>query len=851
MSEPEHDGDERINDLLHALDESYERCRMVASARIAAELQRWARAERRVTPYICSLFFQANLGWSTLDPERAREAAVELIAVLESEERARQIQADFAESEYEQAKFQYSTCAYDNLAKAIALSHGYNSEGLHQAIGEGLEICRRTGKTECIPCFREYAADVHRAADDLEMALHHARTVANVSADRPGAHRRWSGAYSEADLLLIAGQLEAAEAAARRALDLAPTFPSVLDAQLRSLPILRTILLLRGQDDSVEVAGNRAAGDRPPLGEWPQLDLDDDLVEALRLVLSGDYDAALDRLATWDARLLQRQCLDLWFEVRLRQIAAQRLAGRSARAEALAKPLEAKARQARDWMTLRRLAIALDPTFSPAPYPAAMPLGHSPTTVMIPAPEASTTDDSPAEKTSAPTTVTTPLDEALCRLYERLTAAGEDEAARSAVLDDVLSYRSEMVTHPLDAIRLLALARRAAMADRTEEIWAWAEPLAAPFPNVAWVLNLLAALGDTLRNAKEEALGQRITSERLEGLFRRSLELDPNDASNFARAAAFFLSTEQMGEAEHCLARASRLDRSDGWVALRLASIYSQTDRARDALVILDLCLREGNTQPEVAWQAALTAHTLGQHEAMLTYLDRFETLEPGRPWVHYYRALGMLDLGRPEEALRAIATERHRFEGSSLHLDILQSCAVAALGRLDEVRDLLRRILATHLADINYLTYNGFVQLFERLWTAASPLPEDDPLRRALEERLLVTGLAPNALFEAPRKSHPKREGLNFYRCTLLQPLGDSWRDAPGCLPGQEDWKRYRIDWGVLATDEDEAARLALAWQARCEARPASVEEVELQDDGYADHPGVVWQGYRAGETT
>ena len=53
--------------------------------------------------------------------------------------------------------------------------------------------------------------------------------------------------------------------------------------------------------------------------------------------------------------------MEHWLDVRLRLIAAYRLEGDEKRAEALGRQLEAKAREARDWLTLRRLARLLDP----------------------------------------------------------------------------------------------------------------------------------------------------------------------------------------------------------------------------------------------------------------------------------------------------------------------------------------------------------------------------------------------------------------------------------------------------------------------------------------------------------
>jgi hypothetical protein len=81
-----------------------------------------------------------------------------------------------------------------------------------------------------------------------------------------------------------------------------------------------------------------------------------------------------------------------------------------------------------------------------------------------------------------------------------------------------------------------------------------------------------------------------------------------------------------------------------------------------------------------------------------------------------------------------------------------------------------------------------------------------------------------------------------------MRQPLDEHWAQSPGCLAGQAEWDAYRILWGVLARDEDEAKRLTLAWQSRCYPLAATVEAVELLRENYTDKPGVVWQGQRWG---
>ncbi|SIO23792.1 hypothetical protein SAMN05444166_3171 [Singulisphaera sp. GP187] len=849
--EPIHDDPaDTLAALERAKHEAIARCHDRTATRLAAELKRAAKAARRLDPYVWALHTLMNHAKDLLDPEPGREAAIELIAILESEELARQIQPDIDSAEYESLVSQVSSCAYDGLGHATASARGYNSEGVHDTIAEGIQVCRRTGKLECIHCFREYASDVFRASDDLEMALHHARHVAVNGNQREGFDRRWAGASEEAGILIIAGRIDAAEAAALRSLDLAESYHNPISARLLTHQLLETIRLLNGRDEpspSGQVAGDETTTDFPPADEWPKLHLRQTMISALRSCLVGEPAAAISLLTTWDRRLTDRQCRVEWFEVRLRLIAAYLLAGDQERVAGLARQLESKARESRDWLTLRRLSRLLDPKIPVSPIAPAGPLTIGSATDLAPAVIAT---DEPAATAApeSPTPTPTPLGEALDALTAALEQEQDDPDVRSRSLNALLGFGPDVATHPEDVARMLHFARficdDPAVASR---VWDWAEAIASPFPREAVVLNLLAALGHSLRIDDDSSVADRIDAERIEQLFRHSLDLDPNHTRNYGRAAIYYRQAGQLSEAERCLARWLRLDRSNPHASLWLAEIYERSDRSRDALAVLDMALRAGTDAPEVAWQAALLAHSLEQNEVLLTYLDQFEKVAPGGTWSHYYRASGLLRLGRAVDAIAALVEEERRIEGGVLHVLILRACALSLLGRLEDFRNQLTEVMAVRLAGVDYLTHSGLVNLFSRLWDAAKVLPEEDSLRGVLVNRLLATGLAPNELFDGPRRANPTAEGLNFYGVVVVQPLDERWRDFDGCLAGEEEWTGYRIPWGVLASDEAEASRIALHWQAPCYPLEASLESVELRDEGYTDHPGMVWQGMRS----
>lgn len=851
-------------------------CLYRAAQRTAAEVRRVAKAERRLVPFLGANFHLMNVAQNLLEPALGRDAAVENIALLEDPDRARAFQGDFDPAEYEHAVQWMSACSYDNLAVATATAQGYNSEGMQACIADGIRVCRQTGKLKCVACFREYATAVHRAADDLDMALHHARTNVNARTS-PDQDRRYVGAKDEADLLLLGGRLEAAWDAAGRALSLADTFHSPKYARRGVRALMETIALLAGRDDWP--AGlPPAEADAVPAGEDPRHEFRDDLRRALADCRAGDPAAAVQRLATWDKWLTDRGALHDWFEVRLRLVAATRLAGQADRAAALAKPLNDRATAAHDYLTLHRLGAMLDGTLPTTPVPAVGPYstgpyassagpvaGSRPLPVIPPAAEVAQAAGAPTSSTTAPAPAAAPespggaLRETIDGLVERLQAALA--AARgSDAPPDLSALAAEIASLPApddrtDARRLLHLAGFIAQAPGpNERLWAWAEAAAAAHPNDGPVLNLLAALADVLRSKDGSPLADTITAEAVGAMYRRSLDMDPNQPNGFGRAAGFYLSTEDYGEAERCLARGFRLDRSNASIAGRLADLYAQTDRPGDALAVLDMCLREGaegaeaDETPDLLWQAGMLATNLDRHQSALTYLDRLAALQPDRPGVQYYRAVALLGLNRPADAAAAIEAEAGcpgpaPHQPPPLHLTGVRAAAAAALGRVDDVRQRIADALAVRLADVDYLSPAGVSAALTRTQSAAESLPADDPLRAELERRLLASGLMPDDWFERRRKQAPAAKGVHHYVVSLLQPLDDRWADSPARLAGQDGWPAFVVHYGVLAADEQQAEATAAAAHRGLHPLPATVESVRHDSGPYTDHPGVTWQ--------
>jgi hypothetical protein len=460
-------------------------------------------------------------------------------------------------------------------------------------------------------------------------------------------------------------------------------------------------------------------------------------------------------------------------------------------------------------------------------------------------------------------------------LAAQLRAEAEGAARESrppsfaAVAARVLEVPPGQVTHPDDAARLIHLlsvtATGGPAAGAAESLesraWTWASDIAAAHPAAPSVASLLAHLGLVLREQEGSMLAGAIDPANLQALHRRAMDTAPDRPGVFMRAAMFHLSSSGDGaEAERCLARAFRLDRTNEWIARRLADIYARTGRGGDGLHVLDLCAREGGAaaSAELLWQAAVRASGLGKHEATLTYLDVFERRvgESTPLWTNYHRATSLLALNRPAEALPAIEREATAYAAASegraesgLHIHAVRAAAAAALQQPDAVRQHVLAAAGVNLTSIQDLSRAGILASHAYLWDAAtSTLPDsDDPARRHLTQRLLASGVIPGAFWRHHRLGNrgagaatDKVKGLHHYLVNIRQPFDARFTESGACPPDLREARAYQVQYGVLATDEADAEQRALAWQSR--AADLAPEVISIQPDGgpYFDHPGI-----------
>jgi tetratricopeptide (TPR) repeat protein len=835
---PEENIDARLNRLEKDIYGFRKRCHFTTMMRTAQEARRLAHAHRRLIPYLTANFYVMNSAHNTLAWEAGREAAVQNIALLESPDAAAHFQGDFDRREYDQTVQWMSACSYDNLATATGHLQGYNSTGMQACIADGIGVCRRTGKLKCIACFREYATRVFRAADDLPMAMHHARTNVNRPPDKSGNDRRWVGARDEADLLLLTGRLAEARAAVQRASDLVPTYHSPLSCGRETEWYRQFVDALIGDGAQTRPVA-AAAGAEVPRDEDADQTWKDDLLASLRASLAGEHDKAISLLAEWDRTFTSRQNVADWLETRLRLVAASRFAGQNTRAESLAKPLAEKAKAADDYLTLRRLKAVFNFPASTPPFPTVEPITTATTVAAsAPAPVDSPATPDPAAL-DAPSTMQPLLDELRETLIKAVSAGQSD---LSAPLEKVLSIPPETITDWRDVGRLLQclafLCRTKVPAGR---VWNWVNTAAKPHPDHGRLLASMALIGLQLRAQADPAVAETIPVASLEAMTRRAVDVDPNDAAVFGRAGTFFLETGNVAEAERMLARSFRLDRRDPAVARQLSDLYSRSDRAVDALATLDMCIRDGVLEPDLLWHAALLAQRLGRHDSTLAYLDSLAKIQTGRRWLQYHRAVSLLAVNRFAEAGTAVDAEA-ALAGTpgATYVHAVKAAAAAGTGDTAAASRHIAAGIAVPLHTITDLTVAGIAAGHRHLWAAAQSLPPNDQIRTRLVTRLLSSGLTPPGFWDDHRKSAEVEPAINHYRVLFDQPV-DPARTADGHTPvGQENWTRYLVQYGVLAPDEETAKAIAAQWQSRSASLPAEVVSVTPDGGPYKDRRGV-----------
>lgn len=866
---------------------------------LAEEVRRRALDQHFLIPYLHANFYVMNNAQGVYDHRRGTNIAIETIALLESEEKAREIQSDLPLDEYEATIYWLSSCAYDNLAEHYAIRYGYGGERVQGVAQEGFDVCRRTGKLECLACFREYAMNVYEAAGDLEMAMHFSRSAFQTLPMADKNDRRVVGGTNYANQLMLLGRLTEAAEIADASVGLAKSSYDPFEWRFLTQCCLGEILHLTGRADEFEercaVLGEPVDWSlSPPPEENLLLAYRKALYESVRLTYEGALKQAEELLSYWDRDLYDRLALGPWFEVRTRLIAINRLAGRDEIAETLGDVLRKEARQNQAWLYLERLAVMergdvpLSPVaflrapqegvYVPPPSATAYPRSTPVTESALRKSEATDEQSQKGERTPSGEEKepsfdwsSTPLAPKFDEWAERY-AKNQSEVEMTAIFDEILGIVPDTVQVPQDAARLLFITgQMAELLNRELELWMWARQFLSRFSENGDVLNLVATAGLSAVQARSRRIAESRASEgkrkrsqarkrhkktrgtlptlqQLEEMFRKSLELSPSHPRHYLRAAQFYRFAGRHGETEWCLARSFALDRTNPIAALALADLYSENDRDEDALAVLDLCLREGQVEDsDVAWNAGLAAFRLRRFSDAATYFDHAAQWGSQEVWLFYYRAWTLLELGRVDEATEDIRAFEAGRGCAGLGSHALWAWVAAQKGNTEELKQHLRNALEIPLQNVDDLSELGIEKNYHQMYRIArNSLSEDDATLCDLIDRLFQAGMVPEELLDEERQKRPVVGDLGYYICAIHQPLDDAWPTHPACWETQKEWDSYTAYWGVLARNAEEAEHYAIQAQSRCYHLPPEVLDIELEEEGFLDRPGVVFQGTR-----
>lgn len=858
--------------MLDKVSELYSTTQYMTTLRLAEEAHRKARNEKELIHLLNANFYIMNSANSSMHYKRAVEACLETIPLLESEEEASKLQPDFEPNQYHQYQWWLSACTYDNLATATAALQGNNADGLHQCIADGIAVCQRTGKTQCITCFREYATEVFLASDDLQMARKHAEINANRRSDE-SKERVW---VSTRDLISMA-MLEGDYAQVRRLFEKAPAeigdYYNSEKAKSDCYTKLEEFKLMLGEfTNATQLTEQRIA--TPELRsteENPRGKLELDKNDALLLTLDKSYQEALQILTPWDRELLEKGHLKDWFDVRLRVLAITfKTDPESKRFEKLSKQLLEKARTANDWLTVRRFQYLKSGETAWTP----LALLGTPTEGLFKSADAQASDDDQHDQKTAETTVgpespastseakdlgqDSELAQALNAIQVRLIELVSEESEASEEFQKLWNEIQDLNTSngpPPQVARLLYLAD--AIAWHVDAPWAsfeWVKQKLAEFADDGRIHSVAASLGETLlgtfarQDGAEDIASQAVElplgldDNWIEDRHEFAIQSAPDSAGVFSRAGGYFFRQHNFDRAERYLARASRLDRTDAFAALKLAEIYNDSERPLDALNVLDLCIRDGCESSDVVWSALMTAKTLEKYEELITYADRFDQLVEGYIWSHYYAADALLHLDRPADALGKIDLLLKSDESEPLAGYSMQALALSKLERNEDASEAIHRCLQTSLQTSDQITRSGVSAAVSRLY-AASQLLQDEGLLPQLIERYSPAGFLPEEYFETLASEDREAEEVQFFMVVVQQELDASWKESPNAFPFQLDWCEACQNYGVIATSSDQASELVLSYHQRLWPTKARVIAINDTDHVYHDSPRIVWQ--------
>ncbi|MDR3109419.1 MAG: hypothetical protein LBU65_07000 [Planctomycetaceae bacterium] len=851
------------------------------------EAKRLAKSHRLLIPYIWACISITDFAQELFELEIGADNALEMIALLENEEKARKFQDNFDWDEYQYVVYRFLSCAYHSLATHTALQYGFNSQIVHGAIDDGFQVCRRTGNLESIHWFRDYATVICFASADYEMGEYYTRTNIRQNIE----HRLCDHFRNLFDLCFLQGKFNAAWEVLMSAIPVIETShePMKLGHQIANRAECLCILTGRKSElPSLLKRMNFADGmpEIPTRDEQPARHLDRLYNDTLKLILRQKFEEAENLFAEEERFLLARENLKDWFDIRVRRIAARLMSNESGNEpkndfDSLTLELRQRASKACQWSAILSLdamlnrSVRLNPMGIPFPIDiglyatAGTPLSGAQLELTLPLiekpqerpePKKEESEKSPLElEAGSWLAVLQPLwDEFFAHLdsesSEPFPKAKELAAAEQNTLEKILQFTPES---SMSEEEFLAVARplyRMQYLKEPEQIktvWNWFDRFRRYFTDCGRIISAWTYCAFCFRECLQtsgndpDTIGLPNDTE-LEQQITKAFELEPNRTNIAETAGMIFKSHGNLREAQRYFARACQLNRLAEYATVQLSQLYERAERPKDALATIDLYLHAGGRHPGLLWQAMQISYRNDMPREFLLYYKTYTAeqttnsmLEGQRIWAFAVQEQwnNVLNALNPLDELLSVHGRDQLF---------LRALCQAELGDASWT-DTFDNALNTEETGVEGLVGANYDPC-RQLWNHIAKLPETNASRTKFEQFLYERGLVPQTLLyhEEPENENIEQTERGYYRCTLKQPLDIKFPAYAGWIRIPSEDKEYIAPWRVLAENEEEAIRLSLEAQNRCYPLPAELLECEQIDTFNAHKSQVVIQECR-----
>ena len=313
--------DQQFEELVNEYNFAHNKENNLTALRLVKEMKRFAKAHRQLVPYIEAGFYQMNAGSRLFELEQEIENSMELIALLESEEKAKKFQHDYDQDHYDFKVYWILPCAYHNLASNMAYQKGYNSPIVHGTVDDGLQVCRKVGNQEAPIYFREFAVEACIAAGDYEMGEHYNQLCYSVVEKEIEFRRLWIELNDKVRLLICKGMLSDALDVQKKAMVSSELTVSPSWARLEGQLLLEKILWLMGNENEQELILQSLgvtfdSAEIPVFEECPEYYILKVQVEAVKLVRQNQPLEAAEKLAKMERFVLGQGNIRYWFDLR-------------------------------------------------------------------------------------------------------------------------------------------------------------------------------------------------------------------------------------------------------------------------------------------------------------------------------------------------------------------------------------------------------------------------------------------------------------------------------------------------------------------------------------------------------